>query len=153
MNRETYMPAAFLRLPRSRGFTLIEVMIVVAIVGILAAIAVPAYGDYVRRSKIVEATSNMSDMRTRMEQFFLDNRSYLNAGACGVPNRDLASFGFVCAPTGGQNWTITATGKSTNGMGGFVYTLNQNNVRATTGTYWSVTSATCWVVKKDGTCG
>ncbi|MGI8894867.1 MAG: type IV pilin protein [Casimicrobiaceae bacterium] len=128
-------------------------MIVVAIVGILAAIALPAYGDYVRRSKIVEATSNLSDMRTRMEQFFLDNRSYLNAGACGVPNRDLASFGIVCAPAGGQNWTITATGKSTNGMGGFVYTLTQSNVRATTGTYWSVTSATCWVVKKDGTCG
>ena len=147
------MSAAFLRLPCSRGFTLIEVMIVVAIVGILGAIALPAYGDYVRRSKIVEATSNLSDMRTRMEQFFLDNRTYLNAGACGVPDRDLASFGFVCVPGGGQTWTITATGKSTNGMGGYVYTLNQNNVRATTGTYWSVTSTTCWVVKKDGTCG
>ena len=147
------MFAACLRLPRSHGFTLIEVMIVVAIVGILAAIALPAYGDYVRRSKIVEATSNLSDMRTRMEQFFLDNRTYLNAGACGVPDRNLESFGFECRPTGGQNWTITATGKSTNGMGGFVYTLNQNNVRATTGTSWSVTSSTCWVVKKDGTCG
>lgn len=153
MNRETSMSAAFLRLPRSRGFTLIELMIVVAIVGILAAIAVPAYGDYVRRSKIVEATSNLSDMRTRMEQFFLDNRSYLNAGACGVPNRSLASFAFTCAVTGPQAWTITATGNSTNGMGGFVYTLTEANVRATTATYWSATSTTCWVVKKDGTCG
>jgi len=153
MNQEKPMRPALLRLSRLRGFTLIEVMIVVAIVGILAAIAVPAYGDYVRRSKIVEATSNLSDMRTRMEQFFLDNRSYVTAGACGVPNRSLASFAFACAVTGPQAWTITATGKSTNGMGGFVYTLNQANVRATTGTYWTVTSATCWVVKKDGTCG
>ena len=153
MNQENYMSAANLRLRRAGGFTLIEVMIVVAIVGILAAIALPAYGDYVRRSKIVEATSNLSDMRTRMEQFFLDNRSYLNGGACGVPNRTLASFAFVCAPGGGETWTITATGNSANGMGGFAYTLNERNVRATTSTYWGVGSATCWVVKKDGTCG
>ena len=54
---------------------MIEVMIVVAIVAILAAIALPNYSDYVKRGKIIEATSGLSDMRTRYEQFYLDNRT------------------------------------------------------------------------------
>src|SRR6516162_2622938 len=66
----------------SDGFTMLEVMIVVAIVGILAAIALPNYSDYVKRGKIIEATSALSDLRTRYEQFYLDNRTY--AGGCAV---------------------------------------------------------------------
>jgi prepilin-type N-terminal cleavage/methylation domain-containing protein len=69
---------------RTRGFTLLEVMIVVVIVAILAAIALPNYSDYIKRGKIIEATTGLSDMRTRLEQYFLDNRKYDNAGACGV---------------------------------------------------------------------
>ena len=61
---------------------MIEVMIVVAIVAILAAIALPNYADYVKRGKIIEATSALSDLRTRYEQFFLDNRTYV--GGCLV---------------------------------------------------------------------
>ena len=62
------------------GFTLIELMVVCAIVAILAAIAIPAYSDYIKRSHIIEATSRLSDLRVRLEQFFLDNRTY--TGAC-----------------------------------------------------------------------
>src|SRR6266581_1407504 len=65
-----------------KGFTLIEVMIVVAIVAVLAAIALPNYADYIKRGKIIEATSALSDLRTRYEQYFLDNRTY--AGGCAV---------------------------------------------------------------------
>src|SRR6202043_2582899 len=70
--------------PRSidSGFTLLEVMIVVAIVAILAAIAIPNYSDYVKRGKIIEATSGLSDLRTRYEQYFLDNRTYV--GGCAL---------------------------------------------------------------------
>ena len=62
------------------GFTLIEVMITVAIVAILAAIAVPSYNEYVQRARITEATSNLSDMRNKMEQYFQDNRTWTPGG-------------------------------------------------------------------------
>ena len=62
------------------GFTLIEVMITVAIVAILAAIAVPSYNEYVQRARITEATSALADMRNKMEQYFQDNRTWTPGG-------------------------------------------------------------------------
>src|SRR5688500_3851726 len=55
---------------KQHGFTLIELMIAMAVMAILAAVAMPAYNDYVRRGMLVEATNNLSDMRVRMEQFY-----------------------------------------------------------------------------------
>ena len=60
----------------ARGFTLIELLVVIAIIGVLVAIAAPSYADYVRRGRIVEAVTRLSDQRVRMEQYFLDNRRY-----------------------------------------------------------------------------
>ena len=51
-------------------------MIVVAVIAILAVVAIPAYGDYVIRGKLVDATTQLSDGRIKMEQFFQDNRAY-----------------------------------------------------------------------------
>src|SRR5262249_40616025 len=85
------------------GFTLLEVMITVAIIGILASIAIPMYSDYITRGKIVGATSRMGDIRTQMEKYFMDNRTYLNGAACGAQpaidsyNKDPASdFNMTC---------------------------------------------------------
>jgi prepilin-type N-terminal cleavage/methylation domain-containing protein len=93
--------------PRTRGFTLLEVMITVCIVAILAAIALPAYQDSVRRGKIIDATVRLGDFRAQQEKWFLDNRTYQKvpaAGtACGIDDPPLGAtdpFKVECtAPT------------------------------------------------------
>jgi len=142
---------------QQRGFTLIEVMIVVAIVAILAAVALPSYTDYVKRGKIQEATTHLLSMRTKMEQYYQDNRRYDGACAAGtvapLPT-DQKYFTVTCGgfgPTPSQTYIVTASGQGD--MTGFVYTINQANARATTGVPdgWTA-NASCWVTKKGGTC-
>jgi len=138
---------------KQRGFTLIELMIVVVVIGILAAIGYPSYTDYVRRGKIAEAAATLGDWRTKMETYYLDNRNY-GAGACGVPAPTGKMFTYTCA-TAGQDYTLTATGVAAQGMGPFVYTITHQNIRATVITSdpkgWTG-NAGCWVTKKGGIC-
>ena len=146
---------------QQRGFTIIELMIAVAIIAILAAVALPAYNDYTQRAKITEAFTALSDFRVRMEQFYQDNRRYDGAGltGCGVagPNSKYFTFGCVpgvAAPTS-QTYTITGTGIANQGLTDFIYTLDEKNVRATTklGAGWSgAPNAACWVRRNDGSC-
>jgi type IV pilus assembly protein PilE len=143
------------------GFTLIELMIVVAVVAILSAIALPSYRNYVIRGRIPEATSNLAATQVKMEQWFQDQRTYLNAGgtACGVAvpsGTQLKYFSFAC--TGGSGtFTLTATGASTGGMSGFTYTVNESNTRASTVTSpapsaWQASQANCWITNTGGSC-
>ena len=138
------------------GFTMIEVMIVTAIVAILAAIALPNYSDYVKRGKIIEATSGLSDMRTRYEQFFLDNRTYVGACAQFGATVQATVKAFTLSCTAGESATAyaaTATGNSTEGMSGFAYSINQQNQKTSTITAsgWSG-NANCLGIRRDGSC-
>src|SRR5450432_2406556 len=111
-----------------KGFTLIELMITVAVVGILLKLALPAYSDYVKRGKLVEGTSTLSDGRVKMEQFFQDNPTtgYVGGPApAATTNFTYAtSTALIPAPTA-TTYTIVATGIGS--LAGFVYTINQNN--------------------------
>lgn len=137
--------------PRQSGFTLIELMIVVVIVGILASVALPAYNDYVTRGRIPDATSNLAAKRVQMEQYFQDNRTYAGAPACNNDTTTGQYFNFACTVQTPNTYTLQAAGKGA--MAGFIYTINEANAKATTGvpSGWT-TNATCWVTKKGGAC-
>jgi type IV pilus assembly protein PilE len=142
---------------RANGFTLIELLIVIAIVGVIAAIAVPQYADYVTRSKLAEPASVLSETRVRLEQYFQDNRTYV--GACTAntvaPPPTGRYFTYTCPTLTATTFTVVATGIAAEGTADFIFTINQANTRATTSTpaaWGSAINANCWISKKSGTC-
>jgi type IV pilus assembly protein PilE len=143
------------------GFSLIELLVVVAIAGTLAAVAVPAYNDYIMRGKLAEGTSTLADGRIKMEQYFQDNRRYDSATALaanGCPTTlgwvtATTYFTYSCSGLSTIAYTLTATGTNALSVPNWVYTIDQANIKRTTGapTAWQPTGGwpqTCWVVKK-----
>lgn len=147
-------PSHSLRRPATElGFTLIELMIVVVIVAILASVALPAYQGYVTRSRIAEATAALAAKRASVEQFFDNNRTYINAPACALDNATSHSFSFSCTVSTATTYTIEALG--TGPMTGFTFSINQANARVTDAVPagWALPNPnTCWVTRKGGEC-
>jgi type IV pilus assembly protein PilE len=120
---------------KTGGFTLIELMITVAIVAILAAIALPSYRQYIVRSKRSAAQAQMMDIANRQQQFLLANRSYadktaLTASGYALPAEVNSNYSYdiVLSTTGIPGYTLTLTpigGQTGDGA----LTLNSDGVK------------------------
>lgn len=134
---------------RNSGFTLIEVMITVAIVAILSMVAMPSYRDYVRRTEATDATATLATGRARMEQYFQDNRNYgPTAGTtCGPSVPTSKYFTYSCSTSNsGANFTLTATGAP--GGSTHTYTVTDSGTRTTTFFKGAAQSGkSCWLIK------
>lgn len=144
----------------ARGFTLMEVLIVIAIIAILAAVAIPSYTDYVIRGNIPEATTRLSSMQVRMEQFFQDRRTYVGAAAQNlcVPQNPTPLFTFDCSVAPSANgFTLRAQGTAGTRMQGFTYTIDQQSTRTSlvngaAPAGWHGNQVNCWITRKGNLC-
>lgn len=157
-----------MRFTKNQGFTLLEMMIVVAIIAILTRIALPAYTDYISRGRLVEASVNLAAYRTSMEQYYQDMHSYAASGttsSCGVSVSSVTStfftFGCTVSGTGAtQTYLAVASSVANRGLGTtaarYVYSIDDNNTKMTTmfnGTAVIAASGTgCWITRKGQTC-
>jgi len=150
---------------RSLGFTLIEVMIVVAIVAILAMVAYPSYRDYLVRGNIPQATAALATKAVQMEQFYQDNRTYAGSTTgtlpCASDTTTSKNFTFSCTDTTGtgspsaNGYIMSASGNSGTNVSGFTFTIDQsgNKTTAAVPSGWATPSPnSCWVTKKGGIC-
>jgi type IV pilus assembly protein PilE len=144
-----------------RAFTLIELMIVVAIIAILAAIAVPSYTDYVLRARLTDGFDALVAMQANMERYYQDNRTYEKVSDSVQPpcatNTNAGTFTLSCLSATDTAYKVQAQGKSGGSTQGFTYTIDDQGTRATTAlpTIWGGTAATCataWITKKGQPC-
>ena len=138
----------------ARGFTLIEVMITMAIVAILVRLALPSYRDYILRGQLSDAPTALASFRANMERYYQDNRTYVGATVCATDNTTSQNFNFTCVAAA-NTYTLTMTGK--NPMAGFAYTIDQSGAKTSTivapaPSGWIASSTNCWISKKGGTC-
>ena len=150
---------------RQSGFTLIELMVTIAIIAILAGIALPSYTQYLLRGKLLEGHSTLMAMRTKMEMYFQDNRSWApalpapqpcTAGSAAPLPAGLKYFDITCpaANLSATTYQVRADGKVLTDLAGLVLTIDQANVRRTVSvpSGWTMPSTNCWVTKKSGQC-
>lgn len=130
-----------------KGFTLIELMITVAILGIIASIALPSYFEHVKRTARTEAITALLDAANKQEQFFVDNRQYIttlaNLGVSAttennfykisvVVDNDAGTFAFTATPAAGP---VLQDGECA------TLTISDTGLKTSTG---SASASTCW---------
>ena len=124
------------------GFTLIELVVTMAIIAILAGVAIPSYIDYLRRGAVEEAIASLSSGKVAAEQFYLDNRTYAGL-SCPLAT---SKFAMTCTGTA-TTYTLTATGSGN--VSGFTYTVDQSDGRTSDGDWGK---GSCWILRKGQTC-
>ncbi|MDO9424125.1 MAG: pilin [Methylobacter sp.] len=121
-----------------QGFTLIELMIVVAIIGILAAVAIPAYQDYTVKAKVSEAASLSSTAKSAIALAF-------NAGTLHTTETDNATFGLAAPAAITSKYVTSVTAVSVSATSGTVTVVLQGTGSADVDTKNVVYTATCVV--------
>jgi type IV pilus assembly protein PilE len=156
-------PAAAPQRAAAQGFTLIELMITVAIIAILVAIALPSYRSYILRGQLVDGTNLLSAGRANMERYFQDNRTYADVlpllspcdAAVPVANRTQGNFVLTCSVTPTAiAYTLLATGSGP--VNAVQYSVDQSGNQSTVSmgsTGWAIPALnTCWIMKSGQTC-
>lgn len=117
---------------KTNGFTLVELMIVIAILGIVSAIAIPAYTGYIATARMTEAKNNIAALKLAEEEFFLENNSYFYDTSDDNANLASASqglwtptagesginFTYVVSSGSGSSYAIQATGNASTPVAG-----------------------------------
>lgn len=145
-----------------RGFTLIELMITVAIIGILTALAYPSYRDYIMRGRLVDATNLLNATRANMERYFQDNRTYADvssaivapcSSSASAASRTQGSFVVTCSAQSATDYTLQAAGSGATADYNYFLTRDgtqSSNVPAA----WNTQSCTTniWIIKRGQPC-
>lgn len=131
------------------GFTIVEVMIAIAIVAILGAVALPAYTGYITRAKVPVGLDALSSVATRMEQYYQDRGNY-GTSACGnglsMPTPSEYFGQVTCSLSdSGQGFTASVSGASGGVLQGYTYTINHRSQRNTTAHPKGAKSG-CWTI-------
>jgi len=134
------------------GFTLIELMITIAILSLLAAVAYPSYSNYTRRSHIADGLTQLNDLRLQQEQYFQENRTYLKEGTtdeCAVVPKTNKYFSFSCSAVSATSFTWVASNKGSGILGGsdeYQYSIDDNGNQKTLAFEGDTVDLNCWKV-------
>lgn len=129
-----------------RGFTLIELMVTVAIIGILAAIALPSYGQYLQRTRISAAQTDAMVFVNRLESSFQSSGRYGANGNCSLTPPDNDFFDLTCTPSAdGRGFLLELTGAGA--LQGFEFSIDQSGNRQTSQFSGNAVTLNCWAVR------
>lgn len=140
------------------GFTLLELLIVIAIIGILSGIALPAYKDYTRQGHLSAAASTLSMLANQLESHYLETRRYSNdQDICDIPDSSDDYFNYTCTLQNDSDQQYLLSASSTSKLSAsktIILSLNEQGIKSTrilTGSNASE-EFQCWILSSSGDC-